>query len=135
MRTLLAIALLCSASLAEAGPRDFVKHHKRFLLMESAATGSAIWGGYALAHCRSIGVEKCTGHYGSAWGIFGTGVGLNFAMTAVAEGCWKDGQGHFCDVFAYGGSAAQTVWGAHEFYLGGQREADTPRNLFQLTRR
>jgi len=118
---LIALALILTPS-ADAGPLDWVKHHKRFLLMEGVATGSAIYGAYALQKCRSTGVEKCTGHYGAAWGIYGFSTGANFAMTAVAEGCWKDGHGKFCNIFAYGGSAIQTGWAAHEAYLAPKRD-------------
>jgi hypothetical protein len=105
----------------EAGPRHWISTHKRFLLMESAATGSAIIAAKGLAHCRSTGVEKCTGHYGAAWGIYGAGAGLNFAMTAAAEGCWKSEGGKFCNLLAYGGSAWQTAYGVHEWRLGVQK--------------
>lgn len=107
--------LLALAVPAPAGPKDWVKHHKRFLVMESAATGSALIGAYGLHHCRQGDVERCTGHYGAAWGIFGTGVGLNLAMTGAAEGCWKNEGGKFCNILAYSGSAAQFGWGIHQW--------------------
>lgn len=114
MKRSLLLALLLPLT-ASAGPLHWAKTHKRFLLMEGAATGSALFGAYALNHCRATGVEKCTGHYGAAWGIYGFGVGLNYAMTGVAEACWKNDGGKECYIPAYGGSATQTVWGIHEY--------------------
>jgi hypothetical protein len=114
MRYVLPLLLLFAIPV-QAGPLHWVSHHKRFLLMEGAATGSALIGAWGLSHCRSTGVEKCTGHYGAAWGIYGTGVGINFAMTGVAEACWKNEGGKECYIPAYGGSAFQAAWGVHEY--------------------
>jgi hypothetical protein len=116
-------ALLIFTSTVNAGPIEWAKHHKRFLLMEGAAVGSAIIGAQGLKACRSTGVEKCTAHYGAAWATFGVGTGLNFAMTGVAEGCWKNEGGKFCNIFAYGGSAVQAGWGIHEWRLKAPKDA------------
>lgn len=120
MKVTLSLALLLTfGTVSEAGPLDWVKHHKRFLLMESAAvTGAAIH--YAgLRHCRRAnGVEPCDAHYGGAWAAFGFTTGITvIAMPAIAESCWKDGQGKFCNIFAYSGSAGQASWGIHEWRI------------------
>jgi hypothetical protein len=115
-RLLLLFLAFALGSAADAGPLDWAKHHKRFLLMEGAAVAGASIHAAGLHHCRKTnGVEPCDLHYGTAWANFGIVAGLNvIVMPSVAESCWKDGQGKFCYIFAYGGSAAQGVWGLHE---------------------
>jgi hypothetical protein len=115
---ILALSTFCCQS-ATAGPLDWAKHHKRFLLMEGAAITAASIHAAGLHHCRHYaGVEACDAHYGAAWGAYGFATGLTVvAMPAVAEGCWKSGQGKFCNLFAYGGSAVQAGWGLHEFSI------------------
>jgi hypothetical protein len=122
------LPLLCALFIpaAHAGPINWMNRHKRFLAMEGAATGSALIGAWGLSHCRLTGVEKCTGRYGAVWAIYGTGVGINFGMTAVAEACWKQGGDKSCYPFAYGGSAIQAGYGLHEYYLGGHSEESKP---------
>jgi hypothetical protein len=115
VRRLALILALLFALPANAGPIHWAKHHKRFLLMEGAAIGSTAIGAYGLKHCRDVDVERCTGHYGAAWGIFGFETGATFAMTAVAEGCWKDGGGKPCYVLGYSATAFETWWGIHEY--------------------
>jgi hypothetical protein len=115
MKYLTLFAVLLLATTASAGPLNWAKHHKRFLLMEGAAVTATAVGAYGLKHCRDVDVEHCTGHYGAAWGIFGFEVGASFAMTAVAEGCWKDGGGKPCYVLGYSASAFETWWGVHEY--------------------
>jgi hypothetical protein len=104
---------------AQAGPLDWAKHHKRFLLMEGAAIGAASIHAYGLHHCRRTnGVEPCDAHYGSAWANFGMVTGLNvIVMPAVAEGCWKDDGGKWCNLLAYSGSTGQAIWGIHEWKI------------------
>lgn len=130
MNRLLIIFLLFALP-AEASPKHWIAHHKRFLLMESAAVGSAIVLVKGVNHCRASGVEKCVGQYGAAWGIVGFTIGANFAMTAAAEGCWKNDGGKFCNVLAYGGSAGQLGFGIAQW----RKENHAETNLFALTRR
>jgi hypothetical protein len=114
-----AILFLLLPGLAVAGPKDWVKHHKRFLLMESAAVAGASIHAAGLHHCRRhTGVENCDSDYGAAWATFGVATGFTvIAMPAAAEGCWKNEGGKFCNVLAYGGSQIQTWWGVHEWQV------------------
>lgn len=123
MRKLLLFLLLCAPA-AQAGPIDWVKHHKRFLLMEGAAITGASIHAAGLHHCRRTnGVEPCDAHYGEAWASFGIVTGLNvIVMPSVAEACWKDGGGKFCYALAYSGSSAQAAWGVHEWSIYKRRE-------------
>ena len=123
MRKLLLFALLLP-SVAQAGPLDWAKHHKRFLLMEGAAVAGASIHAYGLHHCRRTnGVEPCDEHYGSAWGGFAAATIMTVVvMPAVAEGCWKDQLGHFCDAFAYAPPVIQGAWGVHEARIKTRRE-------------
>jgi hypothetical protein len=113
---MLSLILLSSV---EAGPKDWIKHHKRFLIMEGAAiTGAAIhYSG--LRHCRRLnGVEPCDLHYGAAWANFWVVTSLTtVVMPSVAESCWKNEGGKFCYALAYGGPIAQSSWGAHEWRI------------------
>jgi hypothetical protein len=112
---ILAAALLFSASI-RAGPIDWAKHHKRFLLMEGAAIAAASIHAAGLHHCRNVnGVEPCDEHYGAAWAGFGVSTGFTtIVFPAIAEGCWRNSGGKFCNVFAYTPSAVQAGWGIHE---------------------
>lgn len=123
MRRLLILFLLFALP-AEAGPKHWIAHHKRFLLMEGAAIGSAIVLAKGVDHCRSTGVEKCAGQYGASWAIVGFSIGANFAMTAAAEGCWKNEGGKFCNALAYGGSAGQLGFGISQFRKEPHAEMD-----------
>jgi hypothetical protein len=124
MRKLAVIAALFLATSANAGPLDFIKHHKRFLFMEGAAIAGASIHAYGLHHCRRLnGVEPCDENYGAAWAGFGVSTGFTtIVFPAIAEGCWKsfdsvsstrDG-GKFCNIFGYTPSAVQASWGIHE---------------------
>src|SRR5438876_9752509 len=122
----LAVSLSIVPSL-NAGPIDWTKHHKRFLLMEGAAVTGAIIHYKGLRHCQRFnGVEPCDEHYGSAWAMYGVTTAFTaIALPATAEGCWKDNDSaRFCYLFAYGGSAFQTSWGIHEWTIGRGRERD-----------
>ena len=125
MKRLLILFLLFALPV-KAGPLDWVKHHKRFLLMESAAIGAAGLHAYGLHKCRhNNGVEPCDEHYGAAWAFFGVVTGVNMVvLPAVAEGCWKDGHGKFCNIFAYGGSAAQAGYGIYQARIRREHEHD-----------
>jgi hypothetical protein len=126
------ILILFFALPAEAGPLNWAKHHKRFLLMEGAAIGAASIHAYGLHHCRQRGVEKCSERYGSAWQFYAWTTGITVvAMPAVAEGCWRDGHGKFCNVLAYGGSAAQLGFGISQW----RKEKHAETDLRVLARR
>jgi hypothetical protein len=117
------LAIFCSQS-ATAGPRNWTKHHKRFLLMEGAAiTGAAIHY-KGLNHCRKLnGPEPCDAHYGAAYGTFWFGTALTVvAFPAVAEGCWANQVGHFCDAIAYVPSGIQLGWGVHEWRISSYKK-------------
>ena len=122
---LLSLAL---AGRANAGPLDWAKHHKRFLLMESAALGASAIHASGLHHCRKLnGVEPCDSHYGAAWASFGITAGLTtIVLPATAEGCWasvltdankKDEGGKWCNLLAYGGSGAQAGFGIGQWRI------------------
>ena len=119
MKRLLILLLLLFALPAEAGPRHWLKMHKRFLAVECAAITAASIHAAGLHHCRKLnGIEPCDLHYGLAWANFGIVTGLNtLVMPSVAEGCWKGGGGKFCNLFAYTGPAIQAGWGIHEWRI------------------
>ncbi len=124
IRILFLCLLFGFSSPANAGPRHWLAHHKRFLAMEGVAITGASIHAAGLHHCRRLnGVEPCDEHYGEAWAMFGIVTGVNtIVMPAIAEGCWKDQKtqnrsGKFCNIFAYGGSGTQAAWGVHEFFI------------------
>jgi len=123
-----ALALFC-CSTAQAGPLDWARHHKRFLLMEGAAVVSASVHAAGLHHCRRVnGVEPCDAHYGAAWASFGVVTGLNvIVMPSTAEACWKNDGGKACYPLACAGSATQTVWGVHEWRIQHVEKPDLSR--------
>jgi hypothetical protein len=120
-----AVLLLVFAQGTFAGPLDWAKHHKRFLLMEGAAVGAALVDAHGLHHCRRTnGVEPCTAHYGEAWATFGIVAGMNvIVMPSLAEACWKDGNsGKFCYPLAYTGPAIELGYGIHEWRIKKPKE-------------
>jgi len=103
--------------------------------MESAALGAAGLHAYGLHKCRhNNGVEVCSEGYGSAWAFFGVATGVNvIVLPAVAEGCWKDGHGKFCNIFAYGGSATQAGYGIYQGRIHEKDNSDSfSSNSFTL---
>ena len=120
MKHLLAVVVcLVLASSAPAGPLEWAKHHKRFLLMEGAAVAGASIDAAGLHHCRRTnGVEPCTAHYGAAWATFGITTGLTtVVLPSLAEACWKNDGGKFCYPLAYSGSVGQAAWGVHQWTI------------------
>src|SRR6266852_7562457 len=113
----LLILCLLTTTAVNAGPLDWAKRHKRFLLMEGTAIGAASIHAVGLHHCRRVnGVEPCDAHYGAAWVNFGIVTSLNVVvMPSIAEACWKDSGGKYCHLFAWSGPAAQASWGIHEW--------------------
>lgn len=111
--------LLIPLSSAEAGPKNWISHHKRFLIMEGAAIAGAAIHYAGLHHCRHTnGVEPCDLHYGEAYANFWIVTSLTtIVMPSVAESCWKNDGGKFCNVLAYGGSAGQAAWGVREWRI------------------
>jgi hypothetical protein len=107
------------AGSAQAGPLNWAKHHKRFLAMEGAAIAGASIHAAGLHHCRRVnGVEPCDAHYGAAWASFGFTTGITtIVFPAVAEGCWSNSGGKFCNIFAYTPSTIQAGWGIHEWRI------------------
>lgn len=115
MMTRFILAFLLLAGTVDAGPKHWIATHKRFLLMEGAAIGAASIHAYGLHHCRQSGIENCQAKYGAAWASFGIVTGLNLVvMPSVAESCWKNEGGKFCNAFAYGSSAAQFGFGINQ---------------------
>jgi hypothetical protein len=131
-KLLLLAAILLTAGRAEAGPLDWIKHHKRFLLMEGAAIGAASIHAYGLHHCRSTGsVERCQSSYGAAWASWGIISGMNIiVMPTLAESCWREDGGKFCYIPAYGGSAGQLGFGISQW----RKEKHVETDLRILTR-
>lgn len=130
-KVLLLAAILLTTGRAEAGPLEWIKTHKRFLLMEGAAIGAASIHAAGLHHCRRTGVENCQAKYGAAWASFGVITGMNvIVMPVLAESCWKNGEGKFCYIPAYGGSAAQFGFGVSQW----RKEKHVETDLRILTR-
>lgn len=124
MKRLLILFLLFALPVS-AGPLNWAKHHKRFLFMEGIAVGAASIHAYGLHHCRQTGVENCQAKYGSAWTSFGIITGMNvIVMPSLAEGCWKNEGGKFCNVLAYGGIAGQVGFGIAQWRKEKHAETD-----------
>lgn len=104
-----------------AGPLDWIKRHPTATAF-MAAGGAATFHALALRHCRQGSVENCQAKYGAAWASFGVITGANFTMVAVSSSCRKDGHGKFCNVFAFGGSAAQTGFAVNQWRNKGNAE-------------
>ena len=115
MKRLLLLFLLVALP-AEAGPRDWIKHHKRFVLAATAVVGASIIQYKGTSYCQRGDVEQCFTGYGNRRAFDWISIGVSGAMLGAAEGCWKD-QPHwkFCYVLAYGVPAFQVTAGIHDF--------------------
>jgi len=136
--TLVTLLLLSSAAAANpfAKAYHWTGQHKRFLVMEGAAVTAAVIHYKGMEHCRQIDRERCDEGYGAAHAFFGVVTAVNVVvLPAVAEGCWKAGHGNFCYVFAYGGSATQAGWGAHEWTLDRQQKKEKDDRDLLLARK
>jgi hypothetical protein len=113
----LLIALLLFAAPTQAGPRHWVKTHKRFLFAAGAeaAAFTIQWKGQT--YCQRGEHEACTLGYGGyrSRGFNWFSLGMSGAMLGAAEGCWKNEGGKFCNVLAYGVPATQTAFGIHDY--------------------
>ena len=130
MKTRLSTLLLSLALAggAQAGPRHWISTHKRFLAMEGAALGAGAVDYAGLNHCRKFNeVERCRSGYGAAYASWGLTVGLNtVVLPAISEGCWKDGNGKYCYIFAYTGSSAQLGFGINQWLKHSKPETEFP---------
>lgn len=120
MRILALLATLFLASAAQAGPIEWAKHHKRFLLTEGAAIGASAFTSAGVHHCREVnGVEPCLAHYGAAWATQGFDSGMIvIVFPAVAEGCWRDSTPNnspWCGILSWIPSAAEFGFGVKEW--------------------
>ena len=118
MKLTVLLLVLCFAPAANAGPRDWVRHHQmatKFIVAGIAAGVHA----RGLAVCRSHGVENCDGRYGAAWAIWGVSTALNFIDVPLSEkiGGWPG------NALSYGGSAAQLGHGIQQ-WRGGTNKVD-----------
>lgn len=101
----------------QAGPWEWAKNHKRFLLMEGAAVAGAVVQREGIKHCRLGDVEQCPEGYGETWGWYWAITTWSVVVSpAIAEACWKstdDAKG--CYFFAYNGSVYQTSAGIYDW--------------------
>lgn len=114
---LLLVVLFLFCSSVDAGPKNWIKRHKRILAIEAVAIAGASVHAYGLAHCRSGDVERCDAHYGASWMQFGFTTGLNVVVfPSLAMKCYHEDQGGaFCGSLAYTPAITQAVWGVHEY--------------------
>jgi hypothetical protein len=120
MKYLLAIILSVYAP-AQAGPRDWIRHHPTAIAFITGGTAATVHG-LGLRHCRQGSVEHCQARYGAAWASFGAATVTNFAVIGASSGCWKDQDQKFCSLFQYSGSAAQLGFGIQQWRAKGTEE-------------
>lgn len=119
----LAILFLLFPLAVSAGPLNWAKHHKRFIAIESAAVTGAIIHWKGQTHCLRVNVERCDENYGANRAWFGLLTGWSVAAgPAIAEGCWKNEGGKFCNAFAWSGPAYQATQGALDWRVPKERE-------------
>jgi len=113
----LIFALLTLAGTIDAGPINWVKHHKRFLFTECAAVGASYAFIRADQNCRRGDIERCFGGYGGDKGGLALTTGMSvLVFPAIAEGYWKsneNGKGGY--VLGYVFSSYQAFYSIYEF--------------------
>lgn len=117
-KLLLALFIAMLPIQAQANPLDWVRTHKRFLIMEGAAVTAASIHAAGLHHCLRGDVERCPEEgYGPNWALYGVLTGWSVVVgPALAEKCWNDSSDwKGCYFFAYSGAAAQTSLGIYDF--------------------
>lgn len=114
-KTILFVVSLLFAFPVQAGPINWVKHHKRFLLAAGAVAGASIVQWKGTSYCQRGDVEQCIEGYGSRRAFNGFSIGLSSAMLGAAEGCWKNDGGKICYGLAYGFPVIQTAFGIRDF--------------------
>lgn len=111
------VAAFVLATTSQAGPIDWIKTHKRFLLMEGAAVTGAVVQREGIKHCRLGDVERCPEGYGETWAWYWIVTSWSVVVSpSIAEACWRstdDAKG--CYFFAYSGSAYQTSAGIYDW--------------------
>lgn len=118
MKKLIILFLIATIS-TQAGPISWAKHHKRFLLMESAAVAASTVHLYGLRHCRRGNIEHCDEGYGSANANFWVVTGFSVVtFPSIAEGCWKENfDAKFCYIFAYGFTGYNAAVGVRDWAI------------------
>jgi hypothetical protein len=118
----LGVLLLCSAH-AQAGPIDWTKrqfrdHPIRTRVVTTVVAGVVYEEG--LRRCRIPNVENCQGHYGAAWGEYGTTMALDVVGQIVG---YKLG-GKVGDSISYGSNLGIIGWGAYQWHGGLNKPAE-----------
>lgn len=123
----LTILFLLFALPAQAGPKDWIKHHKRFLLAVAAEGGAFAVQYKGTTYCQRGDVERCNEGYGSRRAFDWFSISMGAAMIPLSEKCHKEaGPKPACWGLAYWVPAAQTAFGIHDYLNYRPKEKNEP---------
>ena len=123
----LMLALIAAASPANAGPKNWLKHHKRISERIVAATVGTIVEEKAVTACSIGNVEKCIEGYGSRRTFANILAVASFTFVGVSYACDKNQPNWwFCDVLGNGFPALQIGLGIHDFTVNNPCVYDQP---------
>src|SRR5690242_6734791 len=92
-RFLSAFLLALLVTPAQAGPKHWIAHHKRFLFAAGAIAGASIVQWKGASYCRRGDLERCSMAYGSSHAFDFVATSVSVGMLGVAVACWKNGGG------------------------------------------
>ena len=112
---ILGLAALIAAGPVGAGPINWAKHHKRFLLAAGSLAGASVVQYKGTSYCQRGDVERCIEGYGSRRTFNYFSMGMGVAMLSASEDCWKHDGGKVCYGLAYWVPATQVGLGVKDF--------------------
>jgi hypothetical protein len=117
--------LLAAQSSSQPKPnwleRQFRDHPIRTRIIATAIAGAVYAEG--LHRCRIPNVENCQGHYGAAWGEYGT----TMALDGVAQLVGYEISGKTGNSISYGSNLGIIGWGAYQWHGGLNKPSEDPK--------
>jgi len=112
--------------IANAGPKDWLKHHWRPIVEGSVLVGTSILESKASNYCRRGDIEHCFGGYGGPNAPLAINASIGLGMFAAAQECHKNlNNWWLCYGLGFGVPAFQTTISIQDY-----RNYTTERHIF-----
>lgn len=104
----------------------------KFFGKQAVVVAGALIEARGIQHCRQGDVERCLGHYGSGWTIYGVETGMSELGLVLSSKCESE-QSHWkgCYLFWPTPSVVQTIQGITQYRDYGPRISNDPASAMQ----
>jgi len=110
------LLLLVLPAASQAGPINWLKHHKRALAEGAALAGATLLEAKASGYCRAGDQERCFGGYGGPNASLAINSSVGLGLFAAAQRCHAEqGNWWLCYGLGLGVPTFQTYVGIHDF--------------------